>query len=192
MKTLKIEGNEKMAVTHFASFDLSRISKNTVFVLDTNVLYYVHSGYYLPTFPKSIGYSNIIQQILNGGYKISISSFSVQELLFGIETKEYYIYCNYHHLSSRTYTKKDYRNNNTQRTSVQGKLQTVLSELGIYYIDDGAVYSNYLNDFVNEFSMHKMDPMDYILTKNYDSQNTIFVSEDRDFASMPLINVLTL
>lgn len=180
-----------MAVTHFASFDLRKVSKNTVFVLDTNVLYYVHSGYYLPTSLESIGYSNIIQQLLNGGYKISVSSLSVQELLFGIETKEYQIYRT-QHKDPQKYTKKMYRSDITQRAEVQRKLTTVLSELSVYYIDDGAICSNYLDDFVNEFSVHKMDPIDYILTKNYDSQNTIFVSGDRDFASIPSINVLTL
>ena len=81
-----------MSTIHFNNFNIKDVPVDTVFVLDTNVLYYVHSGY-SPKNPKDgITYSNIIQKIMNNGFKIHVSALSVQELLFCIENKEYKIY----------------------------------------------------------------------------------------------------
>ena len=38
-----------MGIVRATDFDLSKYSEETIFVLDTNILYFVHSGYYLPT-----------------------------------------------------------------------------------------------------------------------------------------------
>ena len=76
-----------MGIVRAADFDLSKYSEETTFILDTNSLYFVHSGYYLPTDPKCICYSNLIQNIMSSGRTIVVSALNVQELLFGIEGK---------------------------------------------------------------------------------------------------------
>ena len=78
-----------MGIVRATDFDLSKYSEETTFILDTNILYFVHSGYYLPTDPKCICYSNLIQNIMSNGRTIVVSALNVQELLFGIEGKEY-------------------------------------------------------------------------------------------------------
>lgn len=180
-----------MSIIKISDFDIATISENTVFVLDTNVLYYVHSGYYLPSDPKGAEYSNLIMDILNNDYTIVVSALSVQELLFGIENKEHLIYCQNNGLSPKKYTKKDHRKNASEKLIIKAKLKTVLAELAPYKLCDSAIHMTSLNNFVDEFHAHKMDPIDYILVNNYDTTKTIFVSDDKDFQSMPMLQVLT-
>lgn len=42
-----------MSIISIDNFDISKFDKETVFVLDTNILYFVHSGYYLPDNKKN-------------------------------------------------------------------------------------------------------------------------------------------
>lgn len=181
-----------MSVILVKNFDIKSISTDTVFVLDTNVLYYVHSGYNIRNKKDGIAYSNIIQKILNNGFQIHISSLSVQELLFCIENKEYKNYCDLYSLDPKTYTKKKYREIESERLHVKQTLKTVLSELSIYAMDDGKIKYKSVDEFVDTYETHKMDPMDYLLTLNYDIKKTIFVSADKDFRSLDSIKVLTV
>lgn len=110
--------------------------------------------------------------------------------MFCIENKEYEIYCNKNGKPS-SYTKKAFRCDNVQKSAVKVKLKTVLAELVQYTVEDGSVRSDTINEFVDNYELHKMDPIDYILVNNYDLNKTIFVSADRDFKSMTAIKVLT-
>lgn len=42
-----------MPVTKISDFNVNTYPKDTIFVLDTNVLYFVHSGYVMPTNAKA-------------------------------------------------------------------------------------------------------------------------------------------
>ena len=108
-----------MGVVRASDFQLSQYPEDTTFVLDTNILYFVHSGYYHPTDPKSIVYSNLIQQIVSGGGRIVVSALNLQELFYGIETKEYYIYLNANGLRPNAFTKKDFRKDPVQRQNLR-------------------------------------------------------------------------
>lgn len=181
-----------MAVTKISSFNISAYPQDTVFVLDTNVLYYVHSGYYLPNSNKSVDYSNVIQIILTHGYSIKVSALSIQELLYGVENKEYQLYCQNHGKNQGSYTKKHFRRDQTQRLAVKRKLETILSELAMSYeLEDGVLHFPMLEQFIDTFGTHEMDPVDYVLAHNYDAAKTVFVSGDKDFQSLTSIQVLT-
>lgn len=181
-----------MSVTKINSFDLTSIPKNTIFVLDANVLYYVHSGYYLINDKRCIAYSNLINNILKNGFTVSISVLTLQELLFGIENKEYLLYCEANMLDCRKYTKKDYRKNKEQRNNLKLKFMAILAELAVYNWQNAVVKTETVNKFVNELSFHSTDPMDYILVHNYNLENTVFVSGDKDFQSLDKVRVLTM
>ena len=180
-----------MPVTKICNFNVNTYPKDTIFVLDTNVLYFVHSGYVMPTNAKSLSYSNVIQAILSNGYSVVVSALTIQELLHLVEKKEHELYCSVNSLSTQTYTKKAYRQNATQRSLLKSKLITILSELSPYTLEDGEIAVNVLNQFSREFDLHTMDPIDYVLVKGYDSAKTVFISDDRDFQSNPSIRVLT-
>lgn len=181
-----------MSLIYSNGFDVSKFDSNTVFVLDTNILYFVHSGYYLPTDQKSRCYSNIIQQLMMSGFSIYISTLSLQELLYGIENKEYKIYCRANNLNTDTFSKKQFRNIPTQRNRVKSKLEQVMNELSIYQLQDGCIKSEHINEFVSTYEVHKMDPMDFALTKNNDIEKCVFVTDDNDFSSINSLDVLTM
>ncbi len=180
-----------MSVTKISKFDLSVVPKDTEFVLDTNILYYVHSGYSLPNSSECLSYSNLIQNILSNGYTIKVSSLSVQELLFSIENKEYQLYWKTNGINPKSYTKKDYRKDPVHRNSVKAKFKTVLMELNVYEKADATVTIPTINSFVDTLDSHCMDPMDYFLSNEFDCSKTIFISNDCDFQSLTSINVLT-
>lgn len=180
-----------MSVTRINNFNIGICPKDTIFVLDTNVLYFVHSGYVMPTNAKSLSYSNVIQTILSNGYSIAVSALTIQELLHLVEKKEHELYCSSNSLSPQAYTKKAYRQDMTQRRLLKSKLSTILSELSLYKLEDGEIAINVLNQFSKEFDLHTMDPIDYALVKGYDLAKTVFVSDDKDFQSNSSICVLT-
>lgn len=180
-----------MPVTKINNFNVNTYPKDTIFVLDTNVLYFVHSGYVMPTNAKSLSYSNVIQTILSNGYSVAVSALTIQELLHLVEKKEHELYCSVNSLSTQAYTKKAYRQDATQRSLLKSKLSTILSELSPYKLDDGEITVDVLNRFSKEFDLHTMDPIDYVLINGYDAAKTVFVSDDRDFQSNSSLCVLT-
>ena len=181
-----------MSVTKANLFNIKNYSKGVVFVLDTNVLYFVHCGFYASDTTKASAYSNIIQRIVENGNDIRVSSLSVQELLHLIEKKEFEIYKKKNKLPD-TFNIKKYRQITAQRTLVMRKLKVVLSELSLLYkFDDSVVAMSTLDNHVCNFEHHRMDPVDYVLTNLYSSANTVFISDDKDFQSVPHIQVVTL
>ncbi len=183
-----------MAVTKVQDFDICKIARDTKFILDTNVLYFVHSGYYVPSYPKSIVYSNLLQQIISNKNTVLISTLSMQELLFGVENKEYEKYCKMNGIADKkTYSKKAFRRNTVERANVQKKMKTILTEItNIYSMIDGEIKESQVSAFVDEFLKYKYDPMDYIVVENlFRQDNIIFISDDIDFQSDTRIEVIT-
>ena len=182
-----------MAIVRAADFDLSKYSEETIFILDTNILYFVHSGYYLPTDPKCICYSNLIQNIMSNGRTIVVSALNIQELLFGIEGKEYIRFLSSNGISKNAYTKKDYRKNLAERQRLKMKLKTVIAEIStVYTLTDGQIKSDQVNDYADQLESHNYDPIDYILVDNMLAQgNVVFISDDTDFQFDSRIELVT-
>jgi hypothetical protein len=158
------------------------------------VLYFVHSGYYLPSFQKSIIYSNLLKQIINNKNTVLISVLSLQELLFGIENKEYEKYCQVNNIfDKRMYSKKSYRRNMGERVNVQNKMKVILTEItNIYTVIDGEIKRSQVCAFVDEFLNYKYDPIDFIIVDSQLSENNMFfISDDLDFQSDSRIEVIT-
>ena len=182
-----------MGIVRAADFDLSQYPAESIFVLDTNILYFVHSGYYLPTEPKSVCYSNLIQQILNSGRTIIVSALNLQELLYGIEGKEYQAYLNANNLSRHASTKKDFRNDPLQRQKLKAKLQTVITEItAVYTLIGGQVFSEQICQFADQLEKHHYDPIDYIMVNDLLARGKpVFISDDTDFQFDSRIDLIT-
>ncbi len=181
-----------MTVKNNYNIDFSNISEDTIFVIDTNVLYFVHSGYTLQNSPKCQFYSNLIQRIMDEGFIIKISSLTVQELLYCIENKEYEMYRQANGLSKRNYSKKDYRKDVVNRNNVKSRFKTILMELSIYQIENAFINLSSLERFVDTLQNQHMDPVDFLLSENFDQTKTIFVSDDRDFSTLANISVFSM
>lgn len=182
-----------MSITKVSDFSITDFPVNTIFLLDTNVLYFVHSGYYMPTSSKSRAYSNLLQQLLTNGRKIVLSALNIQELLYGIENKEYELYLRTTHQNRQAYTKKDYRRNTAERAKLFSKMHTVLTELSsTYECADAVVECTQIEGFVSNLTVHHYDPIDYVLVANYrQRENVVFISDDKDFQSDNTINLIT-
>lgn len=183
-----------MAIMRAKDFDLAKFSEEAKFVIDTNILYFVHSGYYLPTDRKSAIYSNLLQKILRGDREVIVSALSLQELLFGVENKEYQLYLAANGImDKRTYTKKDFRRNQKERSNLKNKLQTILSEVtAAYKLIDGEVDGVQIVHFVDDFLLYKYDPIDYVLVDNFLAQyKTVFISDDTDFQYDNRVDIIT-
>lgn len=107
-----------MSVTKISNLDISKLDKDIKFVLDTNIIYFVHSGYYNASNQKSTTYSNFIQNLLQQHKTVVVSSLSLQELLFGIENKEYLLYLDRNGIKKEKYSKKDFRKDAGERKKI--------------------------------------------------------------------------
>ena len=183
-----------MSIVRAADFDLSKYSKEVVFVLDTNILYFVHSGYYLPTDPKCTAYSNLIQSLISDNRKIVVSALNLQELLFGIENKEYSLYIDTQGFNRHSFTKKDYRKDTAERQNLKSKLKTVVAEItNSYALTDGQVSGGLVESYADNLEAHQYDPIDYVLVNNMLVEgNVVFISDDTDFQCDNRIELITI
>jgi predicted nucleic acid-binding protein len=182
-----------MSVAQISNFDIANYT-SWKFVVDTNVLFFLHSGYW-ETDEKSRSYSGFIQDLLSKGLTVVVSAFTIQELLHSIENKEYKLYCRNNSLSEKSFTKKDFRKDPTLRENMQRKLSAVVAQLrGAYTIEDDCMQQNWLNEFVSIFLGHRYDPMDYVLVKSMlaKTKDTVFITDDTDFHADKNITVVTV
>ena len=183
-----------MPIQNIHNIDLSKLDSQAVFFLDTNILYFIHSGYYAPTKTECVIYSSFVQHLLTKNSQICVSILNIQELLFGIENQEYYLYLDANSLSKHSFTKKDFRNDSVQRLAVKNKLSVVMKELeSTYTIVDGSITASLAKRFIDDFTSHHYDPIDYFLVQNAQKSNKtiMFVTDDKDFQFDPRINIIT-
>ena len=177
------------------------ISPDAEFLLDTNVLYFIHAGYLVsPTSPsaaKCAQYSSFVSNLLASGFCLCTTAANIQELLHLIEKKEYQLYCNNHRLSTHPgpnfYSKKDYRGNSAERAILARRLSVVLAQIeSTYCIIDVALQKNGIKSFVGTFPTHRYDPIDYVVVEDNIAAGRIhFISDDRDFQSDTRIQIWT-
>lgn len=181
-----------MSVTKISNLDISKLDKDIKFVLDTNIIYFVHSGYYNASNQKSKAYSNFIQNLLQQHKTVVVSSLSLQELLFGIENKEYLLYLDRNGIKKEKYSKKDFRKDAGERKRIQRKINTIWNEINnTYTLLDSEITNLHIQQFINLFDSHRYDPIDYILTQNYLPKDYVIITDDADFQVDPNVNIIT-
>jgi predicted nucleic acid-binding protein len=191
-----------MAVQKIATTTISTLVKEQAFIVDTNILYFIHSGYYSTFDPKKKAYSDFIQKLITNGNKLIISVANLQELLHCIENKEYQLCCNKNNLNkknpdntvSNPFSKKDFRANSSLRKSVQKKLQAVLVEIkSSYNLSDCAIVKEQIEDFLKQYDNHRYDPIDFVVVNNMAEDSHVnFITDDSDFTYDSNIHVFTL
>ena len=180
-----------MSVMRISSFDFSVTDIQSKFVLDTNVLYFVHYGNNCNNFEDANIYSNFIGQVKNNGNKIFVSTLCLQELFNLVENKEYELYLSNNGLSKISFKKKSYRRNRVERKKLKDRFNIILLELkDSYDFIDANVTGNQIDAFINSFDNHMYDPIDYIMVDNLKNDNLFFVSNDVDFEMDSSIKVV--
>lgn len=174
------------------------IPSDTKFLLDTNVLYFIHAGY--PVSPASSSaakcaqYSSFVSNLLANGFCLCTTAANIQELLHLIEKKEYELYCRNHRLSTKSYSKKDYRGNSAERATLARRLAAVLTQIeSTYRIIDVTLQQKEIKSFVGTFPTHRYDPIDYIVVEDSIAAGRFdFITDDKDFQSDTRIQVWTV
>jgi len=182
-----------MSVNRISNFNLSALDKTVSFILDTNILYFVHSGYYSSTSPKYIAYSNLLQQIMSQGNALFVTSLNLQEFIFGIENKEYELHLNVTSKGRKGFTKKAFRKDAALRAAVLLKVKTALVEIkAVYKLCDINVTTKSIEGFVNDYLKYLYDPMDFLVVDATNKKDIIYITDDMDFQSDNRVEVLTI
>lgn len=182
-----------MSVTHIDSFQFTSVPCGSKFLIDTNVLFFVHSGYFLsnPT-PKHRKYSNFVRDIANNNHVLCTSVLNIQELFHIIENHEYNAYLDHNSLTKDRCTKKQFRKDAHQRQLLKGRLSIVMTEItSLYEIFDVSVTHSQINAFLNSLSAHLYDPIDYFVVDSTKKEMLYFLTDDSDFQIDSSINVVT-
>ena len=167
------------------------------YILDTNVLFFVNSGYHFsesdPKKRKSELYSECIGQLKRNDATIYVSVLSLQELFHLVERTEYDFFINQNHLDKKQYSFKKFRANEAERKKLAKKLDQIYQEIScLYTICNANILESHIGLYIKEFDKHRFDPIDYILTKNFDVDSHIFITDDRDFQCKSEIKVMSI
>ena len=183
-----------MSINNIKTVDIAKILPEETFIIDTNVLYFLHSGYYSSSYSKGRNYSNFIQKLVVNKNVLKISTASVQELLFGIENLEYKRYCELNSFNPISYTKKDFRADTNLRNNVLRKLKNVVGQLELTYnFVDCDITKEHIENFLLQFSNYRYDPIDYFVVDNMKQLSYInFITDDSDFKFDSTINIFTI
>lgn len=184
-----------MAVFQIPQIDVHNISSDNIFAIDTNILYFLHSGYSFQPgsniYNKFIIYSNFVGDLLLRGNTLCVSVANMQELCHVIEKKEFERYRNTHHYSPSNFSLKQFRSISSERTRVKSKLQLIYNQITQTYI----VYSirlseTKLQDFLSTYDSFRYDPIDYLFAENcLDEGVDSIITDDHDFQKDTRLNI---
>lgn len=183
---------ENDMVKFISRVDVKEISKEEVFFVDTNVLLAVHfvssSSW---TVEKVAQYAKFILGLFNNGNKICVSALNLQELCHTFENNEYQQYKIVNNKDD-SFTKKKYRNIAEERQRLAKDLNDKHLEISEQYsVINGNVSNEMIKHFIEDYTEHFYDPVDFI-TVNYNSNGiTNFITDDSDFKRDSRLTIYT-
>lgn len=188
-----------MSTFDISTLDINSISQDTSFVLDANILYFLHSGFYTSSSrnaPQIAVYSSFISRLLTRGNKLYVPTTALQEFLYGFERKSYKLYVSANGYSfnphdSNYFSFKQYRALLPERIAVKTNMDRALYEVtALYDYHECCIKLNDIDEMVQTYEQHRYDPMDYftvIECKKFGLTN--YISDDSDFRHDLSINV---
>ena len=128
-----------MPAFNISKLDTNDISKNEVFVLDTNVLFFLHSGFYTSNSLKVKEYSKFIAKLLSRGNQVCITTIALQEFLHVFERKSYELYLMKNGKSDNRsnpsfLSLKQYRALPAERSTIKKNIERIMLQLKTYQI----------------------------------------------------------
>jgi len=170
-------------------FDISSVSKEDSFILDTHVLLYIHR----PQIDKqgiAGEYSKFIQQLMQKKCSLIVSSINLQEALNVIECSCWERYNN--GLSkTKKVSRKVFRGIISEREKVKVEQITFMNQIKQFYdIKAENISENELTDYTDNLERHRYDPIDYIVSAHY--KEIGIITNDTDFTCDADANVYIL
>ena len=168
--------------------DLMAVSVSDAFIVDANVLLYIHRPQTnMDTILKAGEYSRFIGNLRSKGCRIIVSSLHLQEALNAIEGTSWRRYRD-SDSSKKRIGRKDFRGIAGEREGVKREQLVFLSQINeIYEIMEDDVRKDDLNAYTDTLETHSYDPLDYIVANRYSVIGII--TDDSDFTYDANINV---
>jgi predicted nucleic acid-binding protein len=173
--------------------DLPRI--DDLFLVDTNVwfwLTYANAGYARGADPNKIGaYSNYLSFALSNGATLTYSGLILAELTHIIEKNEREIYIQTHGFLPS----KEYRHNLPQeRNKVVAEVQAAWSQVEAFAVPTNLTINDQtIQAALARYQSQAVDGYDLLLLEAASREGlTKFITDDKDYATVPGIQVFTL
>lgn len=180
------------------NIQMEQIPKTEVFAVDTNVLIWTHyskaSSPYINRHPYQVfEYPNFISKLLSNGNKIVTTTLNLTELCNVVEHNEYRIYKAINNVNTLSF--KNFRKRQNQRTNYKSEIDTMILEIKEVY--DGQIeIINIDNQIIESYKQNlcknTCDIFDFVIIdhlKQLGIHN--YITDDKDFASIPNINLYT-
>lgn len=177
--------------------DISSVSTDDVFALDTNTLLWTHyskaSNPNLNKHPyQVIEYPNFINKLIQNGNKLVTTFLNITELLGVVERNEYKIY---RAVNNQNISKKDFRNLPSERSNYKTEIDNMILEIKSSYdnkIEIIDIDENLINSFQNNICNNSCDVFDFAIIEYLKKQNIVnYISDDKDFLSIDGISLYT-
>lgn len=178
--------------------DITSISKDEVFAIDTNVLLWTHyakaSDPNLNRHPYQVfEYPDFVANLLQNKNKLVTTTLNISELIAVVEKSEYKIYKTTHSCNGIKF--KDFRKINSARSSYKNEINTMMAEIRASYNDQIEVIEvtrERLEEFNKNIEQTQCDVFDYLIIEYLKSIGvTNYISDDKDFMSVEDIQLFS-
>ena len=178
--------------------DISRISKDEVFAVDTNALVWTHySKASDPSLNKHpyqvIEYPNFLAKLLGNGNKIVTTALNLTELCGVIERNEWKIYKAINGIVRLNL--KDYRKITSERATYMNELDTILKQIKLSYnnqLEIVNVDESIIQKFKNSICTNSCDVFDFAIVEHLKAMGIKnYISDDKDYSTMDGIVLYT-
>ena len=177
-------------------FDISTLSKDEVFAVDTNALIWTH--YSKASNPKLknhsyqvIDYPNFIAQLLGNGNKILTTTLNITELCGVVERNEWNIY----KAVNGKIGLKDYRKLHAERIAYQREIDTMLKQIKLSYnnqLEVVRVDEAIIEKFKNNICANSCDIFDFAIIEHLKAIGVKnYISDDKDYSTIDNIILYT-
>ncbi len=179
------------------TIDMTKIDRNEVFALDTNVLYWIHYSQASDPNLKAqayqvVDYSNFIEKLLENGNRLVTTVLNISELAHVVENSEYRLY---NALNTPKVKKKEFRNLRNKRVDYQNEMKIIMLQLQETYgeqIQVIEIEEKVISNFIHDIDKNACDVFDYVIIKKLIEKGIInFISDDKDFVTIEGINLYT-
>ncbi len=167
--------------------------------IDTNILCWCFYGniIYTYTYQKNIYPTFFEKLIKDKNCKIYTTMYNICELFNVIEKNEYELYLQQNNLEQNSFSKKKYRNINSERTKIKKTMQLIFNQIkSCINIEEQQINEEKLKEYINSYERHHYDIFDYTLVE-YCANNDIpyILTDDIDFSNSKIdgkdINIIT-
>lgn len=177
--------------------DVSTISSEEVFAIDTNALLWTHyskaSNPNLNRHPyQVIEYPNLINKLIQNGNRLVTTTLNITELFVVVEKNEHRIY---NAVNAGRISIKDFRKIASERNNYKAEIDNMILEIKSSYdsqIEIIELGEEIITSFQNNICHNTCDVFDYAVIEYLKKRGIVnYISDDKDFLSIAGINLYT-